>query len=200
MYDNTVTRLLVLQRGHFKVSVSSQLLKDFHVDVWFFSCHSGENSKLRLNLSILKHGGKRDKYEITDAVHTVPKNFSRKYFTIADILSQKKISLILRNIDSSRLYTSHLKFECEFSKEPVFEAEQLHLINNNAICPALPQYRHCSWQQGLNSKNFLDLFSLVHFPEIVNKNAGYDRGFSLAWICVQWELVWRPHRLVAINY
>lgn len=89
----------------------------------------------------------------------------------------KKISLILRNTDSSGLHTSHLKFECKFSKEPVFEAEQVHLISNNAICPALPQHRNFVWEWGLNSKNFLDLFDLVHFPETVNKNGGYDRIF-----------------------
>lgn len=38
---------------------------------------------------------------------------------------KKKYSLILRNNDSSGLCTSHLKFECEFSKEPIFEAEQV---------------------------------------------------------------------------
>lgn len=33
---------------------------------------------------------KRGNYQITDAIRAVPKNFSRKSFTIADILSQKK--------------------------------------------------------------------------------------------------------------
>lgn len=62
-----------------------------------------------------------------------------------------------RNTDSPGLCTSHLKFESDFSKEIIFEAEQVHSSSSNVMHQKL-------WHQ-VWIENFLDLFNLGHFPE-----------------------------------
>lgn len=81
-----------------------------------------------------------------------------------------------RNTVSSRLHTSHLKFESDFSKETIFEAEQVHLISNTVIHPHCPSTETIC-ESRVWIQNFLDLFNLGHFPETLNNNTSYDKMF-----------------------
>jgi len=99
----------------------------------------------------------------------------RKSLAVADTLSQKKNSLILRNADSSGLRTSHLKFVWIFYR-----------VNFWDRTGTIQQQQQCSMPSiALEQKLFMRVgFELKEFP-------GPVCFCILSWICEQEYQLWQ---------